>query len=86
MPELSRFLGMIVTINFGDHPPPHIHVRYNSYKAVFEIDSGAIIAGNLPPKAIGLIVEWMAIHRNELRDAWHAVEANQLPNKIKPLE
>lgn len=86
MPELSRFFGMIITINFGDHPPPHIHVRYNEFKALLEIESSAILVGSLPPKAHGLIVEWMALHRPELHEAWKLSEKNLIPPKIKPLE
>ena len=29
MPEISRFLGIIITMYFDDHDPPHFHVRYN---------------------------------------------------------
>lgn len=86
MPELSRFFGMIITMNFGDHPPPHIHVRYNEFKALFVIENGALLAGQLPPKAYGLIIEWMALHRSELREAWKLSEKNLMPSKIKPLE
>jgi hypothetical protein len=36
MPEISRFLGIVVTMTYSEHPPPHFHVRYGSYKAVME--------------------------------------------------
>ena len=29
MPEISRFLGIIITMYYNDHNPPHFHVRYN---------------------------------------------------------
>ena len=28
MPELCRFLGMIITMYYDDHAPPHFHIRY----------------------------------------------------------
>jgi hypothetical protein len=31
MPELSRFLGIIVYMYFNDHNPPHFHVEYSEY-------------------------------------------------------
>ena len=34
MPEISRFLGIIITMYYNDHPPPHFHVRYNQQKAI----------------------------------------------------
>ncbi|HPI39481.1 MAG TPA: DUF4160 domain-containing protein [Pseudobdellovibrionaceae bacterium] len=66
MPEISRFYGLIITINSGDHNPPHFHVRYNSFKALIEIKTGALLAGMLPPKAFALVAEWTALNRAEL--------------------
>ncbi len=54
MPEISRFYGLVITLNINDHNPPHFHVRYGEYKAIIEIKTGALYAGNLPPKALGL--------------------------------
>jgi len=28
MPEISRFFGIIITMNHADHSSPHFHVRY----------------------------------------------------------
>jgi hypothetical protein len=28
MPELSRFYGVRITMNFVDHAPPHFHATY----------------------------------------------------------
>jgi Domain of unknown function (DUF4160) len=39
MPELCRFLGMIITMFYDDHAPPHFHVRYGEHKAIIAIDS-----------------------------------------------
>jgi hypothetical protein len=27
MPEICRFLGIVITMYFNDHAPPHFHVR-----------------------------------------------------------
>jgi hypothetical protein len=32
MPELSRFLGMVISIYFDDHNPPHFHMLYNEHE------------------------------------------------------
>ncbi|MFH0939611.1 MAG: DUF4160 domain-containing protein [Planctomycetota bacterium] len=37
MPEISRFLGIIISMYFDEHNPPHFHVQYNEYRA--SIDS-----------------------------------------------
>ena len=36
MPEISRFLGIIITMYYNDHPLPHFHVRYNQQKAIIK--------------------------------------------------
>lgn len=34
MPELCRFLGIIIKMQFDDHDPPHIHVWHGGkYRA-----------------------------------------------------
>jgi hypothetical protein len=86
MPEVSRFFGIIITMYFGDHDPPHFHVRYAEQKAVMEITSLRLLAGSLSPRALGLVVEWASLHRHELMENW-ARARQQLPlNRIRPLE
>jgi len=29
MPELSRFLGIVIYMYFNEHNPPHFHAEYN---------------------------------------------------------
>jgi hypothetical protein len=74
MPEISRFLGIVITMYFDDHNPPHFHVRYNEYRASVEIQSLNIIAGMLPAKVRGLVEEWAEIHKDELLTMWNTKE------------
>jgi len=37
MPEISRFFGIIIAMNYNDHAPPHFHVRYGGQKALIGI-------------------------------------------------
>ena len=85
MPELSRFYGVVVQMYFGDHPPPHFHARYAGYTAKIEIDTLAVIEGNLPARALGLVIEWAALHQAELRDAFDNAANMRRPGKIEPL-
>jgi hypothetical protein len=57
MPELSRFYGIVVQMYYADHPPPHFHAIYAGQKAVIDIESLALIDGQLPPRARGLVIE-----------------------------
>ena len=85
MPEISRFYGIVVQMYFGDHPPPHFHARYAGQKAKIDIEALAVIDGNLPPRALGLVTEWASLHQDELREAFDRVANMQPAGKIEPL-
>jgi hypothetical protein len=86
MPEISRFFGIVITMYFNDHPPPHFHARYGAHKALVGIDSLSVVAGSLPPRVLGLVAEWGLQHRPALRDNWQRVLRKELPQRIAPLE
>ena len=66
MPEISRFYGIIIAMFYEDHNPPHFHARYSDAQAVIKIDDFTVLEGFLPPRALGLVVEWAARHKTEL--------------------
>lgn len=66
MPEISRFFGIIIAMFYDDHNPPHFHAKYGNYKAAIKIKDFTVLDGFLPPRAMGLVVEWAAIHKDEL--------------------
>lgn len=85
MPEISRFLGIIIAMFYNDHDPAHFHAVYGDYKASFDIVTGEI-KGKLPPRAHKFVVEWLEINRDELLENWELAKARKPLNKIKPLE
>lgn len=85
MPELCRFFGISIRINFGDHLPPHFHAVYGGSDAMVEIDSLAI-HGRFPVRAQRLVLEWASLHREELRAAWDRATLLEDPGKIDPLQ
>ena len=85
MPEISRFYGIVIQMYCGDHPPPHFHARYADQSAKIDIDALALIEGNLPARALGLVMEWTALHQNELRVAFQKAVNLEAPGKISPL-
>ena len=85
MPELSRFLGIIITMYFSDHQPPHFHAKYGNQKGVFSIHELKMIGGKLPKRVISLVVEWAFLHRDELLKDWDLAVQRQPLKKIKPL-
>lgn len=85
MPELARFYGIVIQMYFGDHPPPHFHAIYGDSKAVVDIETLALIEGQLPPRARGLVIEWATIHQEELKSAFRKASSLETPDKIAPL-
>ena len=85
MPELSRFYGIVIKMYFGDHDPPHFHAEYAEDRAVISIETLAIVGGRLPPRALGLVAEWAALHQEELRQAWRKAKSLEPVGKIDPL-
>jgi hypothetical protein len=81
VPEISRFLGIVISMYFEEHNPPHFHVQYNEYKAIIEIQSLNVLAGYLPVKVRGLVEEWGEQHQQELLEMWNSKEFH----KLKPL-
>lgn len=86
MPEISRFFGIVITMYHREHPPPHFHARYGGDKAAIEIESLRVMDGRLSPRVLGLVVEWAAQHRDELRADWSLAQEQAALKPIAPLE
>ena len=85
MPEISRFYGIVIKMYFDDHQPAHFHAEYGGQELLIAIDTLAIIAGGLSPRAMGLVIEWAALHQEELSEAWRKAKNLEPPGKIAPL-
>jgi hypothetical protein len=85
MPEISRFLGIVISMFFSEHNPPHFHAEYNGLIASIEIGTLGVMEGKLPPKVLGLVVEWAEEHQKELLENWNSMRANGVFHKIAPL-
>jgi hypothetical protein len=81
MPEICRFLGIVITMYFDEHNPPHFHVRYNEYRASMEIGTLNLMAGALPARVRGLVEEWAEQHQQELLEMWQSQDFR----KVEPL-
>lgn len=85
MPEVSRFLGIIIYMYFNDHNPPHFHVHYNDFRAIIDIEKLAVLDGNLPARVLGLVIEWAELHQEELKANWESLIKTGNYSKIAPL-
>jgi hypothetical protein len=86
MPEISRFLGIVIAMFYGDHPPPHFHVRYGDARAIMDIEKLQLLAGWLPPRVLGLAIEWGALHQRELLENWQRARRQEPLVLVAPLE
>lgn len=85
MPSISRFYGIIIFMFYDEHNPPHFHASYNEDKAIIDISTLKILEGKLPPRAIGLIMEWASLNQDELMKNWENARIGKELIKIKPL-
>jgi Domain of unknown function (DUF4160) len=85
MPELARFLGIVIYMYHRDHAPAHFHAEYGEFEVTVEIDSG-VVTGKFPRRALNLVLEWYTLYKDELAEDWRLAQ-QKLPLKpIKPLE
>ena len=85
MPEVSRFLGIIIAIYYNDHQPPHFHAKYGNETGVFSIKDLQLIEGHLPKRIVSLVLEWTFDHREELMENWKLAMAKKPLRSILPL-
>ncbi len=66
------------------HHKPHVHVVYGEYTASIGLD-GTVLSGSIPVRQFNMVVGWIALHEEELYEAWnHAVRGEEF-GRIQPL-
>ena len=86
VPEISRFFGIVIRMFFNDHQPSHFHAVYGDDEALIEIDTLDVFRGALPRRALALVLEWAALHRDDLRRDWELAKSGQPVEPIEPLQ
>ncbi|MBK2044853.1 DUF4160 domain-containing protein [Allofrancisella guangzhouensis] len=85
MPTISRFFGIIISMYWDEHNPPHFHVRFGEYKCSVSIMNISVIVGELPKKQERLVLAWAEIHQKELLQNWELCQKDKQPMQIEPL-
>lgn len=85
MPELSRFLGIIIGMFPRDHEPAHFHAVYGDYQITVDILTG-VVRGEFPKRALRHVLEWLDLHQPELIENWELIQFGKPAKKIQPLE
>ena len=85
MSEISEFLGITIFMNFESQDQPNFQALYNGWNGLFSISKLNYSQGNLPPKIVGLVIDWAALHRKELMANWECIREAGMGHKISPL-
>ncbi|MBI4729036.1 MAG: DUF4160 domain-containing protein [Acidobacteria bacterium] len=85
MPRISAFYGIVISMYFNDHAPPHFHAIYGEREAKLSIETSEILEGSLPRRAGGLVREWASLHSGELARNWARARDGFPLDAIEPL-
>lgn len=85
VPEISRFLGIVIAMYANEHGLPHFHAYYQDFEIAVEIESG-IVEGRFPPKELRFVQTWLELYRDELLKNWELALKHHKLNKIAPLK
>jgi hypothetical protein len=85
VPTISRFYGIEILMWFNEHGPPHIHARYAEHEAAILISSGRVLDGELPPRALKLVRQWLLKSQPELKQNWLRARSRQPLLSVDPL-
>lgn len=69
MPRIAEIDGIIISINFEDHAPPHFHARYQGDSVSIVIETGAII-GTMNARNLRKVEEWRKNNIGYLLSKW----------------
>jgi hypothetical protein len=70
MPRVAEFAGIVITMYFRDHNPPHFHARYAAQEALVRISDLLVMEGSLPRKQLRLVQEWAQANQALLANKW----------------
>jgi len=71
---------------YREHAPAHFHAEYGDDEVLIEIDTLSVYRGALSPRALALVLEWAALHREELRRNWALARSEEPLPRIEPLQ
>lgn len=86
MPTISCFYGIIIRMFYDDHVPPHFHAVYGEYELVIGMSPITILNGKAPSRVRSMVLEWTALHQQELLDNWERSRQNIPLVSIDPLD
>ncbi len=86
MPTVSQFYGIQIMMRYNEKHGPHFHAEYAGEKAQISILNGEMLSGKLRGRAYRLILEWLALHREELMENWERARRHEKVEWIAGLD
>ena len=86
MPKIAEFFGIAIYVYYREHQPPHFHALYSGQEAVISMESLSVLVGALPPRALGMVLEWASQHQDELKRVWGQALKHEPLSSIEPLK
>ena len=68
MPVISNFFGILIKMYYRDHNPPHVHAKIQIATGIFSIESGKLLAGEVPHNLQFILRRWIQIHKSSLEN------------------
>lgn len=72
-------------MRWREHEPAHFHAHYGEFEASIGIDPLTLLHSTLPPRQLGLVMEWAAQHQSELNGNWERSHQRKPLEAIPPL-
>ncbi len=85
MPSISRFHGIVISMFFDDHSPPHFHARAAGREAKVRIDNHEVIESKLTRRQLAMVSAWAGLHQRELEENWRRARNSETLTQIEPL-
>ncbi len=82
MPTISILGGIVVSMYYNDHPPPHFHAYYQGHRALVTIEDGAIARGSLPLRVERKVRGWALLRQEELLANWQRAQDDEPLERI----
>jgi hypothetical protein len=86
MPKICEFFGIAIYVYYREHQPAHFHAIYAGDEVLVDIETLSVLRGKLPPRAMGLVIEWATLYKDELKIVWERAVKHRSLGKIDPLE
>ncbi len=76
---VAKVNGLYIEINSKEHAPPHFHVKGGDIDAIFSIDNGKLLRGNIDGRRKALVGWWYARSRDKLIAIWNQTRPSGCP-------